>query len=265
MEELKRTIRENWNQHAKDYDAQYLHGLKSHAEKIAWLKFLRDLIPAPQQEILDVGTGTGFLALLLAEQGHRCKGIDLSPGMLAEAISKSDAAGLSVQFAIGDAEQLTDEESDHYDIVINRHILWTMPHPTKAIEEWVRVLKPGGRLIVIDGDWFYHSFHNDLQIFLGKLLTMISGGGNLFVASSQNLHEQLPMTKPKNAKNAAKLLENAGLSVTVQGVPDVRKAERAGMPLRERLLNPHKRIVLIGQKQSYTIEANKKSKECSKG
>jgi protein-L-isoaspartate O-methyltransferase len=43
---------------------------------------LRPLLPPPPADILDVGTGTGFLALLLAELGHRVSGIDLSEGML---------------------------------------------------------------------------------------------------------------------------------------------------------------------------------------
>lgn len=247
MEAVKETIQKNWNQHAGNYDDQYLHGLKSQAEKQAWLALLKELIPEPTQKILDVGTGTGFLALLLAEQGHHCKGVDLSPGMLAEAITKAEKAGLEVPFEVGDAENLN-EADNSYDVVINRHILWTMPHPSQAVNEWTRVLKPGGSLIVIDGDWFFDSFKNNFQIFLGKLLTLISGKGNLFRNSGSGIREHLPMTKPENAKNAPKLLESAGLTVTVREAKEVLAAERAVMPLTERLLNPHKRIILIGHK-----------------
>ena len=247
MEAIKERIQENWNKNANNYDEQYLHGLKSPEEAKAWHALLRELIPVPNQKILDVGTGTGFLALLLAEQGHRCKGIDLSPGMLSEAIAKAKKANLDILFEVGDAEALTDADNS-YDIVINRHILWTMPHPQQAVEEWTRVLKPGGYLIVIDGDWFFNSFKNNVQIFIGKLLTLASGGGNLFRRGDSSVKNSLPMTQPKNAKNAPKLLEQAGLSVTIREAENVLAAERAAMPITQRLLNPHKRIILIGQK-----------------
>jgi ubiquinone/menaquinone biosynthesis C-methylase UbiE len=37
-----------------------------------------------------------------------------------------------------------------FDLVISRHVLWTLAHPEAAIDEWIRVLRPGGRLVVID-------------------------------------------------------------------------------------------------------------------
>jgi SAM-dependent methyltransferase len=38
-----------------------------------------------------------------------------------------------------------------FDLVISRHVLWTLPHPEAAIDEWIRVLRPGGRLAIVDG------------------------------------------------------------------------------------------------------------------
>lgn len=253
MDSVKETIQKNWNQNAESYDSQYLHGLKSGEEKEAWLSLLKELVPEKDQRILDVGTGTGFLALLLAEQGHICKGVDLSPGMLGEAKEKAKAMKLNIDFELGDAEKL-EEKSGVYDVVINRHILWTMPHPKQAVGEWVRVLKPGGRLIVIDGDWFFDSPMNNLQIFLGKVLTLLTKRENLFRKSGSGLHEHLPMTKAENAKKAPQLLEEAGLFVQVRQAPAVTEAERRGMPLVERLLNPHKRIIIIGKKPEHSQE-----------
>src|SRR5205807_2091298 len=40
-----------------------------------------------------------------------------------------------------------------FDLVISRHLLWTLPHPEAAIDEWIRVLRPGGRLVVVDGQF----------------------------------------------------------------------------------------------------------------
>lgn len=247
MEKQKRKIREYWNDRAHIYDTQYQHGLKSLREKKAWLELLEELIPEKGQKILDVGTGTGFLSLLLAEQGHRCKGIDLSPGMMTEAKEKAEKKGLCITFAQGDAECL-DEPDESYDIVINRHILWTMPHPYRAVKEWARVVKPGGKVIVIDGDWFFDTPKNRICVFWGKILTLIMGKGNLFKENHTGADEHLPMTKAKNAKRAPLLLQRAGLQVCVQGAGKVEQAEREGTSLRQRLLNPYHRIVLIGNK-----------------
>lgn len=76
--------------------------------------------------------------------------------MLAVARHKAEAAGLdNVTFAVGDAED-TGEAGGSYDVVINRHLVWTLPHPEQAIAEWKRVLKPGGKLIVLEGNWHYN-------------------------------------------------------------------------------------------------------------
>ena len=70
--------------------------------------------------------------------------------MLAEARRKAAAQGLRVRFEEGDAENLPFAPGS-FDLAISRHVLWTLPHPEAAIDEWIRVLRPGGRLAVIDG------------------------------------------------------------------------------------------------------------------
>ena len=106
--------------------------------------------PGGPLDALDVGCGTGFLALELAARGHRVTGIDFAPAMLAGARDKAAAQGLAVRFEQGDAEQLPYPDGS-FDLVISRHVLWTLPHPEAALDEWLRVLRPGGRLAVIDG------------------------------------------------------------------------------------------------------------------
>ena len=153
--EMKKEIAGYWDKGGKDYDSYPGHGMKGDDEKAEWLKFLKQIVPEGTKNVLDVGCGTGFLTLLFAEMGYHVKGVDLSEGMQAEAIRKVKEGGFGslVKFAIGDAENLEGEESDTYDLVINRHLLWTLPHPYEAVDEWLRVTKPGGCVIVIDGDW----------------------------------------------------------------------------------------------------------------
>src|SRR5262249_5092445 len=43
--------------------------------------------------------------------------------------------------------------ADSFDMTITRHVLWTLSHPEAAIDDWIRVLRPGGRLVVIDSQF----------------------------------------------------------------------------------------------------------------
>jgi 2-polyprenyl-3-methyl-5-hydroxy-6-metoxy-1,4-benzoquinol methylase len=74
-----------WDTRPESYDQAVFHGLRNEREKAVWLSTLRALVADAPRDVLDAGTGTGFLALLLAESGHRVTGIDLSEGMLAVA------------------------------------------------------------------------------------------------------------------------------------------------------------------------------------
>jgi ubiquinone/menaquinone biosynthesis C-methylase UbiE len=69
--------------------------------------------------------------------------------MIAEARRKAAERSGSVRFEEGDAEQLPFAPGS-FDLVMTRHVLWTLPHPEAAIDEWIRVLRAGGRLVVVD-------------------------------------------------------------------------------------------------------------------
>ena len=254
MDNLKDTIRSNWNRGASMYDTQYQHGILSQRETDAWLSLLAELIPEPEQSILDVGTGTGFLSLLLARQGHRVKAVDLSEEMLKKASEKAQAASLSdrIVFEQEDAENL-DEPDGQYDVVVNRHLLWTMPDPDRAISEWRRVLKPGEMLVIIDGDWFFEDPANNRKIFFGKLLTLLAERKNLFHTAPSSVRSRLPMTQPENARTAPDRVRTAGFTVEVRSAPGIEAAEKAAANLRQRLLNPFHRIIILGRKTEPTV------------
>ena len=104
--------------------------------------------PVPT-DALDVGCGTGFLALQLAGLGHRVVGVDGAEAMLTVARAKASQAGLAIDFQLADAAVLPFAAAS-FDLVIERHVLWTLLDPAAALADWGRVLRPGGRLILID-------------------------------------------------------------------------------------------------------------------
>ncbi|MDE1850595.1 MAG: class I SAM-dependent methyltransferase [Candidatus Micrarchaeota archaeon] len=100
--------------------------------------------------VLDVGTGTGNIAIMLARRypDYKITGIDYNKEMLAIAMKKS--RGLrNVKYVNGDVESLA-MKGNSFDIVISAFSLGIFDDLPRAIEEMRRVLKPGGRLILLD-------------------------------------------------------------------------------------------------------------------
>ncbi|WIY04037.1 class I SAM-dependent methyltransferase [Amycolatopsis mongoliensis] len=67
-------------------------------------------------------------------------------------VARKKAAGRTIDFRQGDAADPPGTRT--YDVVLVRHVLWAMPDPAAALEKWVRLLNPGGRLVLIEGRWF---------------------------------------------------------------------------------------------------------------
>lgn len=145
-------IRHYWDARAATFDREPGHGLHSQDQRQAWLHVLARLTDGTPRRVLDVGCGTGFLALLLAGLGHTVTGIDLAPQMLNFARQKALRAELAVQFRLENAMSLSDPNGC-YDLVVARHVIWTLPDPARAVGEWLRVLRKGGRLALIEGKW----------------------------------------------------------------------------------------------------------------
>ncbi|KAA8886235.1 class I SAM-dependent methyltransferase [Nocardia colli] len=111
-----------------------------------WVSAICGLLPEPPARVLDVGTGTGFVARIAAELGHQVTAIDLSEAMLEATI----APGLAISFAVGDAVDPPFAPGS-FDVVINRSLLWTLREPERAFVNWHALLASGGRAVCIYG------------------------------------------------------------------------------------------------------------------
>jgi ubiquinone/menaquinone biosynthesis C-methylase UbiE len=149
-QDIKTAVSRYWSGRAAGFDLQPSHAALNEAQHQAWLDLLREVAGPPPLTVLDVGCGTGFLAMRMAELGHTAVGIDLAEDMLAIAQRKAADTGLPVTFRRGDAEA-PPHDGAPYDIILERHVIWTLPQPREAVRAWRELLKPGGLLVLIEG------------------------------------------------------------------------------------------------------------------
>lgn len=143
-----------WSAVARHYEAHEGNvPAKGSAEFEAWVDAIARLLPPARADVLDIACGTGFVALIAAGLGHRVTGIDLSEPMLAEARARARRLGVKARFQTDDAvaPKFTPES---FDAITNRHFLWTLREPETAFRNWHALLRPGGRIVSIDGFWF---------------------------------------------------------------------------------------------------------------
>ena len=103
-QEIKTAVSRYWSGRAAGFDLGPSHNVLTETQHQAWLDLLREVAGPPSLTVLDVGCGTGFLAMRMAELGHTAVGIDLADEMLAAAQRKAVSSGLPVTFRRGDAE-----------------------------------------------------------------------------------------------------------------------------------------------------------------
>lgn len=155
MMQIEERIRSYWTARSHDFGEVRKNELENDMGR-RWLEEIERHLPTGRElRILDVGTGTGFFAILLAQAGHRTEGIDLTPSMLDEARRQSAALGLNITYKEMDAQALSYDDGS-FDAVISRNLTWTLPDPEQAYREWARVLRPGGVLLNFDADYAAH-------------------------------------------------------------------------------------------------------------
>lgn len=123
--------------------------------------------PARGLRVLDVGCGDGMLDTRLAQAGARVTGLDASADMIAAAHRRANAAGVELDLVEGDADDLP-FPAGHFDCVVSVATLCFVDDPRPTIEGMVRVLKPGGTLILGElGRWNLWAAQRRVKGWLG--------------------------------------------------------------------------------------------------
>lgn len=136
-----------------EYDAKHAEGIGAELDDTVWMQEFKTYLPPAPARVLDLGCGTGFSSVLLAQLGYDVIALDQSEKMLKEALQKTKERDVKVQFVQGNAmaPQLFPSSLD---IVMARWVFWTLPDPVLAVRHAYRMLEPGGTLVVFDGTWF---------------------------------------------------------------------------------------------------------------
>ncbi len=128
-----------YNQHLEENDDTY-------QEKLIKPNLLRILSPKPGEEILDVGCGQGFFARELARAGAKVVGVDVAGELIKLA---KEHPGKNETYLVLSAEKMVSLSSNRFDAAICILALQNIKNLQAAISEISRVLKPGGRLVLV--------------------------------------------------------------------------------------------------------------------
>ncbi len=142
-----------WDTRSEGYDAQ----VQKEEDEGAIARYLPDLGEVRGRDVLDIGCGPGFFACALARAGARVTACDISPEMLEKTSARARAQGLEVSVRRLDAQALPFAEGS-FDLVCSRNVVWNLEHPREAYRQWLSVLRPGGRIVVFDGNHYRHYF-----------------------------------------------------------------------------------------------------------
>ena len=134
MQTLEERVTRYWSGRALDF-AKVRQNEMEHEVSGRWLQEITAKLPKkPGAKILDVGTGAGYFAIMLAARGYELTGIDLTPEMIAQAKKLAEQKNVSVDFQVMDAQNLTFPD-ETFDAVIARNLTWTLPEPVRAYQE----------------------------------------------------------------------------------------------------------------------------------
>jgi 2-polyprenyl-3-methyl-5-hydroxy-6-metoxy-1,4-benzoquinol methylase len=152
----------NWTVEAANYSASVNKELHSFKRQ-AWLDLIRENTRTREAlDVLDVGTGPGFFAILMALDGHRVTAIDCTESMIAQARTNAEREGAKVNFILADSHA-TDFPNETFDLIISRNVTWTLLDADRTYCEWKRILKPGGRVVIFDANWNLRLFNEEVM------------------------------------------------------------------------------------------------------
>ncbi len=184
-EQLKEQVRAYWNAHP--CGTQFTHlvpGSKEFYEEVERYRyetqpFMRRVMEFDKfggKRLLEVGCGLGTDLLQFARGGAQVTGVDLTPASIELVKKRFELYGLTARAQVADAEHLPFSDQS-FDVVYSFGVLHHTPNTQKAVEEVHRVLKPGGRIIIML--YHRHSMHVQLGTVYAFAANKFRGKGHV--------------------------------------------------------------------------------------
>jgi len=160
MTELLEKVENYWDKRSEGYCEVNLEELNSF-KKTAWIELINEHAPkvtGRKLKVLDIGTGPGFLAIIMASCGYDVTAIDYTEAMLQKAKNNAKSLDVEIQFHRMDAHKLNFADNT-FDLIITRNLKWNLEKPQDAYKDWHRVLASDGILLNFDANWYHHVFY----------------------------------------------------------------------------------------------------------
>lgn len=201
-------------------------------------------LPAEPARVLDVGAGTGFLSLIAARLGHSVTALDLSPRMLEHLRRAAAVEGLEIEVVVGEAEH----PPEGFDVVMERHLLWTLRRPGESLVAW-RHAAPEGRLVLFESLWGNSDAFEAARSRLRSMLRKVRGQAPDHHSSySQSLRSSLPLGSGTPPAKLIEMAQRAGWrEARLDRLRDVEWAERHALPVPERLVGVTPRFSILAR------------------
>lgn len=210
-----------WSARAEDYHAEQEKRLVHDEVRAAWERVWTAALPPAPAKVLEVGTGGGHVASMIARMGHEVTGIDLAEGMVARARTSAQEAAAEGHrvptFALGDAVQ-PNVAAGSLDAIVARYLLWTLREPLMALEHWREALRPGGVVAIVDAPWFADGFDagdDDEQVHGASTASFRDHYADEVI-------EALPLATATSIERTAEVVEAAGFTdIKVRPLPEL--------------------------------------------
>lgn len=156
-DQVLHSVTNYWNDRAPSYSEANQEELAS-IKRAVWQNLLLSHTSDKKPlRVLDIGTGPGFFAIIMAQAGHIVTAVDATVGMLEQAESNARHYNVDIDFIESDVHRLPFDDHS-FDLIITRNVTWNLKRPDAAYQEWYRLLQKGGRLINFDANWYLHLF-----------------------------------------------------------------------------------------------------------
>lgn len=158
-------LEQYWSGRAEGYSLVNQQELSGEQHQ-KWFRYLQSRFPKKSPDeisVLDIGTGPGFFAIILAEAGYRVTAVDYTAEMLEQAKQNAGALADKITWLQMDAQNLAFSD-EQFDVIVSRNLTWNLDDPKSAYQEWHRVLRKDGILLNFDANWYAYLFDEEKRL-----------------------------------------------------------------------------------------------------